>query len=29
MQLSVQNVNQYYGGSHILRDISFEIEANA
>lgn len=29
MQLSVQNVNQYYGGSHILRDISFEIKENA
>ena len=29
MQLSVQNVNQYYGGSHILRDISFDIKANA
>lgn len=29
MLLNVQNVNQYYGGSHILRDISFEIEANA
>ncbi len=29
MLLSVQNVNQYYGGSHILRDISFEIKANA
>ncbi|MGH8811395.1 MAG: urea ABC transporter ATP-binding subunit UrtE [Advenella sp.] len=29
MQLSVQNVNQYYGGSHILRDISFDVKANA
>jgi branched-chain amino acid transport system ATP-binding protein len=25
--LSVTNLNQYYGGSHILRDISFEIPA--
>ena len=23
--LSVQNLNQYYGGSHILRDVSFEV----
>ena len=23
--LSVKNLNQYYGGSHILRDLSFEI----
>ena len=23
--LSVQNLNQYYGGSHILRDLSFEV----
>ena len=22
--LSVKNINQYYGGSHILRDVSFE-----
>ena len=22
--LSVKNVNQYYGGSHILRDVSLE-----
>ena len=25
--LSVSNLNQYYGGSHILRDVSFEIPA--
>ena len=25
--LSVQKVNQYYGGSHILRDVSFEVPA--
>jgi len=25
--LSVQGLNQYYGGSHILRDVSFEISA--
>jgi urea transport system ATP-binding protein len=25
--LKVQNLNQYYGGSHILRDLSFEIPA--
>ncbi len=24
--LSVENLNQYYGGSHILRDLSFEIK---
>ncbi len=29
MLLGAQNINQYYGGSHILRDISFEIRANA
>ncbi len=29
MLLGAQNINQYYGGSHILRDISFEIKANA
>ncbi|MSQ64345.1 MAG: ATP-binding cassette domain-containing protein, partial [Betaproteobacteria bacterium] len=23
--LSVNHLNQYYGGSHILRDLSFEI----
>ena len=23
--LTVKNLNQYYGGSHILRDLSFEI----
>ena len=23
--LSVSNLNQYYGGSHILRDVSFEL----
>src|SRR6478736_7220434 len=27
--LSVQKVNQYYGGSHILRDVSFEVPAGA
>jgi urea transport system ATP-binding protein len=25
--LSVKNLNQYYGGSHILRDLSFEVPA--
>ena len=25
--LNVQNLNQYYGGSHILRDLSFEVPA--
>ena len=25
--LSVQKINQYYGGSHILRDVSFEVPA--
>src|SRR3954467_12316214 len=25
--LSVQNLNQYYGGSHILRNLSFEVPA--
>src|SRR5258708_30324963 len=25
--LSVANLNQYYGGSHILRDVSFELPA--
>src|SRR5215213_5359505 len=25
--LSVANLNQYYGGSHILRDLSFEVPA--
>ncbi|MFO1396295.1 MAG: urea ABC transporter ATP-binding subunit UrtE [Burkholderiales bacterium] len=25
--LSVQRVNQYYGGSHILRDVSFDVPA--
>ena len=24
--LKVENLNQYYGGSHILRDLSFEVE---
>ncbi len=23
--LSVKNLNQYYGGSHILRDLNFEV----
>ena len=23
--LTIRNVNQYYGGSHILRDVSFEV----
>ena len=23
--LQVSNINQYYGGSHILRDVSFEV----
>src|ERR1044072_3172559 len=25
--LTVSNLNQYYGGSHILRDVSFEVPA--
>src|SRR3970040_1682465 len=25
--LLVKNLNQYYGGSHILRDLSFEVPA--
>jgi urea transport system ATP-binding protein len=25
--LTVENLNQYYGGSHILRDVSFEVPA--
>lgn len=25
--LTVQNINQYYGGSHILRDVGFEARA--
>ena len=25
--LKVENLNQYYGGSHILRDVSFEVPA--
>jgi len=27
MNLSVSGLNQYYGGSHILRDVSFEVPA--
>ena len=27
--LSISNLNQYYGGSHILRDVSFEIPKGA
>jgi urea transport system ATP-binding protein len=27
MMLTVANLNQYYGGSHILRDVSFELPA--
>jgi urea transport system ATP-binding protein len=27
MNLSVRGLNQYYGGSHILRDVSFEVPA--
>ena len=27
--LSISKLNQYYGGSHILRDVSFEIEKGA
>ena len=23
--LSIENLNQYYGGSHILRDVSLEV----
>ncbi len=26
MMLSVRGLNQYYGGSHILRDVSFEVQ---
>jgi urea transport system ATP-binding protein len=26
---TISNINQYYGGSHILRDVSFEIPAGA
>src|SRR5215467_13596433 len=26
---TISDVNQYYGGSHILRDVSFEIPAGA
>ena len=25
--LTIQNLNQYYGGSHILRNLSFEVPA--
>ena len=25
--MTVSNLNQYYGGSHILRDLSFEVPA--
>ena len=25
--LTVQNINQYYGGSHILRDVSLTAQA--
>ncbi len=27
MNLAVRNLNQFYGGSHILRDVSFEVPA--
>src|SRR3954471_9486773 len=27
--LSISGLNQYYGGSHILRDLSFEVPAGA
>ena len=27
--LTISNLNQYYGGSHILRDVSFEIPKGA
>ena len=27
--LKISNLNQYYGGSHILRDVSFEIPKGA
>jgi urea transport system ATP-binding protein len=27
--LSIENLNQYYGGSHILRDVSLEVRASA
>jgi urea transport system ATP-binding protein len=27
MNLTVRNLNQFYGGSHILRDVSFEVPA--
>lgn len=29
MLLSVTTLNQYYGGSHILRDLSFDLQENA
>ena len=25
--LAIEKLNQYYGGSHILRDVSFEVPA--
>ena len=27
--LAISGINQYYGGSHILRDVSFEVPAGA
>ena len=27
--LSIEGVNQYYGGSHILRDVAFDVPENA
>ena len=26
--LKVEKLNQYYGGSHILRDVSFDVDAS-
>ena len=27
--LAVESLNQYYGGSHILRDVAFEVPSGA
>ncbi|MEO5511262.1 MAG: ABC transporter ATP-binding protein, partial [Longimicrobiales bacterium] len=27
--LTISNLNHYYGGSHILRDVSFEVPKGA
>jgi len=29
MMLAVQGLNQYYGGSHTLRDVGFDVRAGA